>query len=46
MTDDNGDSTLDINDTVVDFEYEGIWERETEDVYRFGHDQIQVSKEK
>ena len=38
---DNGGSTFDIYDTAVDLEYEGIWEQETDDVYRFGHDQVQ-----
>ena len=45
IDDETGESLSDDMDMIAcEFEKAGIWERETEDAFRFIHDQIQVSK--
>ena len=40
---DMDESSFDMDNVVEDFQGKGLWERETDDVCWFVHDQIQVS---
>jgi len=37
------DGESDIDRVISDFEVNGVWEQETDDVYRFSHDQVQLA---